>query len=146
MKKLFVFLLILIFVLFSYADFNFEITQKFKRGEAEITVSGKTLDKVWTGITQTLVRLKCRIIEEDKDTGFIEAWKISIGEVYLSKDEYSEPITVKVIDDEWKIMVEAVGEKIVIVCSYEGHGSGMLSSKKRSFKIFSQKLESILRR
>ena len=149
MRRLIACLLFLTFInpVFIQAEFKFEITQKFKRGEGEITVTGKSLDEVREGVSQTLTRLKCKIVEQDKDEGLIIAWIIEEGNVYLDKEEWTDSVRVRIISGEWKIMIESIeDEKVVLVCAYEGEGAGIWGSKKKSFKNFSEKLKSILER
>lgn len=45
MKRLFVCLFILIFVMVAQAQFKFEVTQEMKKKQAEITITGKTFDE-----------------------------------------------------------------------------------------------------
>ena len=144
MRKLFVFLLILIFVSFCYADFNFEITQEFKKGEGEITITGKTFDDVWEGITRTLFRLKFKTVEKDEDFGLIIAQKKGTKKTYNEQGEHVS--SKEYISDKWDIMIESIGEKVIVVCSYEGEGAGFWGSKKKSFEAFCEKLKSILGR
>lgn len=144
MKRLFVSLLILIFVSLCYANFKFEITQEYKKGEGEITITGKSVDDVLSGVVRTLFRLKCKIIEKDEEFGLIIAEKKDVIEIY---NEEGEKVSSKeYVSDKWEIMIESVGEKIIVICSYEGEGEGFWGSKKKSFKLFSEKLESILGR
>lgn len=149
MKKLVLAVLtILIFTSSSFGGFDFEITGEYKRGEAEITITEKTYEEVWESLIQALGRLKFRIIETETDgeMGRILAWKMTTGSFYLSKGEYSDKVEKTYIEGEWKIMIESVEDKIIIVCAYEGEGEGIFGSGKKSFKRFSQKLSSILGR
>jgi len=143
MKRFFVFLLTLTFVLFCYADFKFEVTQEFKKGEGEITITGKTADEVLSGVARTLFRLYCKIVDKDEEFGLIVAERKDTKNIYedgkvVSKEEY--------IADRWEIMIEAVEEKVIVVCSYEGDGAGFWGSYKKSFENFYKKLENILSR
>ena len=144
MRKFFAFLLSLIFVLFCYADFKFEITQEYKKGEGEISITGKTLEEVSIAVARTLVRLRCKILEKDEDIGLIIAERKSTMEVY--DDEGEIVSTKKYVKDRWEILIESVEEKIFLVCSYEGEGAGFWGSDKKSFKLFSEKLKGILKR
>ena len=144
MKKLFVSLLTLILALFCYADFKFEVTQEFKKGEGEITITGKSADEVLTGVARTLFRLKCKIVEKDEEFGLIVAEGKKVKETY---NDQGELVSSKdYVSDKWEIMIEPVGEKVIVVCSYEGEGSGFWNSKKKSFEAFCEKLKSILGR
>ena len=144
MKKLSVFLLTLIFVSLCYADFKFEITQEFKKGEGEITITGKTADEVLAGVARTLFRLKCKIVEKDEEFGLIVAEGKKIKKTYNDQGELVS--SKEYVSDKWEIMIESVGEKVIIVCSYEGEGTGFWNSKKKSFEEFCKKFKSILGR
>jgi len=144
MKKYFVFLLPLFFVLFSYADFTFEITQEFKKGEGEITITGKTVDEVWMGIARTLIRLKCKIVEKDEDIGLIVAERKKKSDTY--DDEGKVVSSEEYVSDKWEIMIESVDDEVIVTCLYEGEGAGFWGSKKKSFENFCEKLKSILGR
>lgn len=143
-KRIAIYLIGLIFVALAYAEFNFKVTQEFKKGEGEITITGKTTDEVMMAVARTLFRLKCKIIEKDEDLGLIIAQKKGENKKYnddgevISSKEY--------ISDRWEILVESVGDKIILLCSYDGDGAGFWGSKKKSFKAFSEKLEGLLSR
>ena len=142
-KQVFVFPLILTFVLFCYAEFKFEVTQEFKKGEGEITVTGKTADEVLSGVVRTLFRLKCKIVDKDEEFGLIVAERKDTKNIY---EEGKVVSTEEYIADRWEIMIETVKEKVIIVCSYEGDGAGFWGSQKKSFEDFCKKLKSILSR
>ena len=142
MKKLIACLWILIFVALAQAEFKFEITQEFKKGEGEITISGKTADEVLSGVVRTLFRLKYKIVDKDEELGLIVAERkgvkdvISDTGVIISTEEY--------VSARWKIMIESIEEKVIVVCSHEGEDAGFWESKKKRFIDFCTKLESIL--
>jgi len=144
MKKLIAYLSILIFVALAQAQFKFEISQEFKKGEGEITITGKTIDEVSVAIARTLVRLRCKILEKDEDIGLIIAERKSTMDV--RNDEGEVISTKEYVKDRWEILIEPVEEKIFVVCSYEGDGAGFWSSKKKSFEEFCKKFKSILER
>jgi len=144
MKRFFLFLLALIFVLFCYADFKFEVTQEFKKGEGEITITGKTVDEIWMRIARTLIKLKCKIVEKDEDIGLIVAQRKKVKEEY--SDERAFVSSKEYVSDKWEIMIESVDDEVIVTCSYEGDGAGFWGSKKKSFEDFCTKLKSILGR
>lgn len=144
MKRFFVLFLPLFFVLFCYADFKFELTQEFKKGEGEITITGKSADDVLSGVVRTLFRLKCKIIEKDEEFGLIVAEKKDTVEIY--NDEGEQVSSKEYVSDKWEIMIESVEEKVIIICSYEGDGCGFWGSNKKCFEAFCEKLKSILGR
>jgi len=144
MKKLIAYLSILIFVALAQAQFKFEITQEFKKGEGEITITGKSVDEVLSGVVRTLFRLKCKIIDKDEEFGLIVAEKKETMEKFNDEGEVTG--TEDYVSDHWEIMIESVEEKIIVVCSYEGEGAGFWGSKKKSFESFCVKLKSILER
>jgi len=128
----------------AQAEFKFEITQEFKKGEGEITITGKSTDEVLSGVVRTLFRLKCKITEKDEEFGTIVAERkgmkdvISDTGVITSTEEY--------VAARWSIMIETVGDEIIVICSYEGEGAGFWGSKKKSFVIFCEKLKNVLAR
>lgn len=128
MKKFLIFLLPLFFVSLCYADFNFEITQEMKKKQAEITITGKTFDEVWSATTRSLMALKFRIKESEKDSGTIFAQK--------KKSIFDEGDGER---SSWEIMIEADEGKIVVFCIYT-LGEMALSAKK-PFKKFCKKLK-----
>ena len=146
MRKLIACLLFLTFinVVFIQAEFKFEITQEFKKGEGEITILGKTADEVLSGVVRTLFRLKCKIVEKDEEFGLIVAQRKKVNDIY--DDEGKVVSSEEYVSDKWEIMIESVGEKVIVVCSYEGEGAGFWGSKKKSFESFCEKLKSILER
>ena len=139
-------ILIIIFMslsVFCFSDFEFNVTQKFKKGEGEITVKGKSFEEVEEGVAQTLIRLKCKIVERDKE-GLIVAERKGIKDVI--SDTGSIESTEEYVSAKWEIMIDSDDEKIVLVCAYTGTGAGFWGGKKKSFIIFCSKLESVLRR
>lgn len=144
MKKLFSYSLILILVLFCYADFKFEVTQGFKKGEGEITITGKTVDEVWMGIARTLVSLKCKIIEKDEDIGFIVAQRKGVKNVI--NDAGSIISTEEYVSVRWEVMIESFDDKVIVSCLYKGEGAGFWGSKKKSFIDFYTRLKKFLGR
>jgi len=130
MRKSIVCLLVLFFVVLAYADFTFEITQELKKKEAEITITGKTFDEVWKATTRTLMSLKFRIKESDKDSGSILAEKRK-GMFYEDGDILSG----------WSVMVEDADGKIIIFCVYQPGEYNPLSSGAKPFKQFRMKLK-----
>jgi len=146
MRKLIICLLFLTFinVVFIQAEFKFEITQDFKEGKAEITITGKTFDEVRMGIARTLIRLKCKLVEKDEDIGLIVAQRKKVKEEY--SDERAFVSSKEYVSDKWEIMIESVDDKVIVVCSYEGEGAGFWGSKKKSYESFCEKLKSILTR
>ncbi len=130
MKKLFIFLLFLSFGLFSYADFNFEITQEMKKKQAEITITGKTFNEVWKATTRTLMSLKFQIKESDKDSGVIFAPKRRT--IAFDAGETTSA---------WNIMIESDEGEIIVFCVYSSGAANPLSSGKKAFKKFHKKLK-----
>jgi len=143
-KKIIVYLLSLIFVAFLYAEFEFKISQEFKKGEGEITITGKTTDEVWTGIARTLISLKCKIVEKDEDIGFIIAERKGVKDVI--SDSGSIESTEEYVSARWQIMIESLGDEVIVTCSYEGEGTGFWGSKKKSFINFCTRLKKFLDR
>ncbi|OEU64012.1 MAG: hypothetical protein BBJ57_06020 [Desulfobacterales bacterium PC51MH44] len=130
MKRLFVCLFILIFVMMAQAKFKFEVTQEMKKKEAEITITGKTFDEVWKATTRTLMSLKFQIKESDKEGGTILALKRK-GLFYENGDVLSS----------WSIMIESDEEEIILFCVYNPGSDNPLSAGKRPFKQFHKKLK-----
>lgn len=128
MRKLFVCLFILIFVVLAQAQFKFEVTQEMKKKQAEITITGKTFDEVWKATTRTLMSLKFQIKESDKEGGTILALKRK-GLFYESGDVLSS----------WSIMIERDEEEIILFCVYNPGSNNPLSSGKKAFKKFHKK-------
>ena len=131
MKRLFVCLFILIFVMVAQAQFKFEVTQEMKKKQAEITITGRTFDEVWKATTRTLMSLKFQIKESDKEGGTILALK-SKGIFYEDGDVLAG----------WSIMIESDGEEIILFCVYSAGSESLgLSSGKSAFKKFHKKLK-----
>ena len=130
MKKLIICLSILIFVALAQAQFKFEVTQEMKKKEAEITITGKTFDEVWKATTRTLMSRKFQIKESDKEGGTILALKRK-GLFYEDGDTLSS----------WSIMIESDEEEIILFCVYNPGSSNPLSSGKKPFKQFHEKLK-----
>ena len=130
MKKLFVCLSILVFVVLAYADFTFEITQELKKKEAEITITGKSFDEVWKATTRALMSLKFRMKETDKDSGSILAEKRK-GMFYEDGDTLSS----------WSVMIEDAEEEIILFCVYQPGEYNPFSSGAKPFKQFRMKLK-----
>ncbi len=128
MRKLFICLFILIFVVLAQAQFKFEVTQEMKKKQAEITITGKTFDEVWKATTRTLMSLKFQIKESDKEGGTILALKRK-GLFYESGDVLSS----------WSIMIESDEEEIILFCVYNPGSNNPLSSGKKAFKKFHKK-------
>jgi len=133
MKRLFVCLFILIFVMVAQAQFKFEVTQEMKKKQAEITITGKTFDEVWKATTRTLMSLKFQIKESDKEGGTILALKRK-GLFYESGDVLSS----------WSIMIESDEEEIILFCVYNPGSDNPLSGGKKPFKKFHKKLKECL--
>lgn len=145
MKKLIIFLSILVFITtIVYAEFHFEITQGFKKGEGEITITGKTVDEVWMGIARTLVSLKCKIIEKDEDTGFIVAQRKGVKNVI--NDAGSIISTEEYVSARWEVMIESFDDKVMVTCLYKGEGGGFWGGRKKSFIDFCTRLKKFLGR
>lgn len=146
MRKLIACLLFLTFinVVFIQAQFKFEVTQEFKKGEGEITITGKDVDDVWTALARTLFRLKCKVVEKDEDFGLVIAERTKKEDIY--DDEGKVISTEEYVSDRWEIMIEEVDDKVIVTCSYSGEGAGFWGSKKKSFKEFCEKFKSILGR
>jgi len=130
MKRLFVCLFILIFVMVAQAQFKFEVTQEMKKKQAEITITGKTFDEVWKATTRTLMSLKFQIKESDKEGGTILALKRK-GLFYEDGDILSS----------WSIMIESDEEEIILFCVYNPGSNNPLSSGKKAFKKFHEKFK-----
>lgn len=129
MKRIITVLSILSFVALAHAQFKLEITQEMKKKEAEITITGKTFDEVWKSTTRTLMSLKFQIKESDKDSGSILAEKRK-GLFYESGDVLSS----------WSIMIESDEEEIILFCVYNPGSNNPLSSGKKPFRKFREKL------
>lgn len=130
MKRLFIFLLILILVSLCYADFKFEVTGKMKKKQGEITIEGKTFNEVWKATTRSLMSLRFQIKESDKDGGSIFAKK--------RRTIFSEAGGVQ---STWNIMIESDEEQVIIFCVYGSGSSNPLSGGKKAFKKLCKKLE-----
>jgi len=145
MKKSIVWLFVLFFVsvVLAQIQFKFEITQEFKKGEAEIRILGKTSDEVLKGVVRTLFRLKCKVIEKDEEIGLIVAQRIKTKESYEGGEVV---LGGEYVSDRWEIMIEQVEGTVFVICFYEGEGSGFWGSSKKSFESFCEKLKSILGR
>lgn len=137
------YLLSLIFVPFAFAEFQFKVTQEFKKGEGEITVIGKSFDDVSVGIARTLVRLKCKIVEKDKDLGLMVAEREDTKDVYADGKVVS---TEKYVADRWEILIEILDDEVIVSCLYEGDGKGFWGSRKKMFEEFCSRLEKFLGR
>ncbi len=144
MKKLITCFMILVFVVLVQAQFKFEVTQEFKKGEGEITIMGKDIDDVWMALARTLFRLKCKVVEKDEDFGLVIAERKKKKDIY--DDEGKVISTEEYISDRWEIMIEEVDDEVIVTCSYSGEGAGFWGSKKKSFKEFCEKFKNILGR
>ena len=133
MKKLITCLSILIFVALAQAQFKFEVTKEMKKKEAEITITGKTFDKVWKAATRTLMSLKFQIKESDKDSGTIFAQKRR-GMFYEEGD----------VSSAWNVMIESDEEQVIVFCVYNPGSDNPLSAGKKPFKKFHKKLKDVL--
>ena len=130
MKRIIAILSILTFVTLAHAQFTFEITQEMKKKEAEITITGKTFDEVWKATTRTLMSLKFRIKESDKDGGSILAEKRK-GMFYEDGDILSS----------WSVMIEDADGEIILFCVYQPGEYNPFSSGKKPFREFREKLK-----
>ena len=132
MRKLIACLLFLTFinVVFIQAQFKFEVTQEIKKKQAEITITGKTFNEVWKATTRTLISLRFRIKESDKDGGTIFAQKRP--NIFY---EDGDVVTA------WNIMIESDEEEIVIFCVYNVGSDNPFSKGKKAFKKFYKKLK-----
>lgn len=132
MKKITVCLLALFFIMAtSQGQFKLEVTKEMKKGQAEITISGKTFDEVWNGCLKTLMGLKFKIKERDKDGGLISAEK-KPGLFYNEGDKLST----------CELMVEEADGKVVITYTYT-LGTDAFSEDK-PFKSFCAKFRELL--
>ena len=130
MKKLIIYSMILILVTLAQAQFKFEITQEMKKKQAEITITGKTFDEVWKATTRTLLSIRYRISESDKEGGTIFAQKRP--NIFY---EDGDVVTA------WNIMIESEEEEIVIFCVYNVGSDNPFSKGKKAFKKFHKKLK-----
>ncbi len=129
MKRIITVLSILSFVALAHAQFKLEITQEMKKKEAEITITGKTFDEVWKATTRTLMSLKFQIKESDKEGGTILALK--------RKGIFHEDGEIL---SSWSIMIESDEEEIILFCVYNPGSNNPLSSGKKPFRKFREKL------
>ena len=111
-------------------EFKFEITQEITKKQAEITITGKSFDEVWKATTRTLISIKYRISESDKEGGTIFAQKRP--NIFY---EDGDVVTA------WNIMIEGDEEEIVIFCVYNVGGDNPFSKGKKAFRKFHQKLK-----
>ncbi len=130
MKKLIICLSVLIFVTLAQAQFKFEVTQEMKKKQAEITITGKTFDEVWKAATRTLISLRFRIKESDKDGGTIFAQKRP--NIFY---EDGDVVTA------WNIIIEDNEEEIIVFCVYNSGSDNPFSKGKKAFKKFHKKLK-----
>lgn len=130
MKKIIIYSMILILVTLAQAQFKFEITQEMKKKQAEITITGKTFDEVWKATTRTLLSIRYRISESDKEGGTIFAQKRP--NIFY---EDGDVVTA------WNIMIESEEEEIVIFCVYNVGSDNPFSKGKKAFKKFHKKLK-----
>ncbi|KKN54486.1 hypothetical protein LCGC14_0591970 [marine sediment metagenome] len=132
MRKLIACLLFLTFinVVFVQAEFKFEVTQEMKNKEAEITITGKTFDEVWKATTRTLISQKFQIKESDKESGTIFAQK-----------RRSVFYDVEDVSSAWNFVLESDEEEIIVFCVYNTGTANLLSTGKKPFKKFREKLK-----
>ena len=146
MKKVYLVLLsIVLLVSFAQAQFKLEITEQItaKTG-GELEVIGKTFDEVWKGASRTLLLLKFQIKEQEKDSGWMVAYK-KVGALTKIGNTGGDKIEVEDMPS-WNLTIEENEEgKIVIFCIYNG-GQGTIAVRgTRPFKKLCEKLETVLK-
>lgn len=138
MRK-FVYVMFFLFFVSIFVQAQLTVTQEItKKGGGEIELKGKTFDEIWSGLNKTLMLLKFRIKESDKESMTILAQK-RLG--LLAKGDYSA--------DEapvWQIIIEEEeGENCFkLSCFFEFYAGARIYSVKKPFKKLCNKLNEVL--
>jgi hypothetical protein len=128
-------LLICSFV-FAQEKFALTVTKEItKKAGGEITVTGKTFDELWSGMTKALMLLKFRVTEANKDSKQIFAQK----RAGLFANDYDADET-----PNWQILIEEEDGKFKVSCFFQSYAGARIYSVKKPFKKLCTKLKETL--